>query len=749
MRRPLLLTIRDVIVVVALIATAAGIVRTQTTENCADPGNQFSFFLWSDSYTNSGDYGVARLMQDAVDRITYPNRLIPRFWLATGDIPFMSVSNSYLDDINDSISNSPDGQNFPFTCSASNGKFPYFVAIGNHDVDGYTGAITPQQQYDYWRTWVGPKLDTTLVGLSNFKIGPSNGYDSRTTYSFDYKNAHFVVVNQYYNDPTYPTDNPIACIRPELQTWIDQDLSQTSQPVKFVAGHEPAWSYCSSDPGYGGEFCPQDNIDNQTPAARVRPYSTTGPWLEDFGEHWGDSLEDPQCPAGSREAFWSMLSSHNVVAHFAGHTHTYSGRLVQGDGTRRNDVPAYSKTGQTFSPGDGVWEVNTGQAHNSAGTAYVLVTVNDSLVTFEAYDQITYDVQEGFKQIESWSVALNGNYNHPPVLAPISPQTVVAGQSVTFTASATDPEGQAITFSLVNAPSGAAIDPSSGAFTWTPTSAQTGTFNFSVKATDAGSPPASATTPVQVVVTAPPPPPPDLVETSVSTSATALAPGSTLNVSDTVANQGSKSTGFAVAFHLSLDTAYGGTDDVVLTGTRTISSLAASGSSTATTKLTIPAGAPLGNYHVCAAADSNNAVVESSESNNSLCTASTIAVTRPDLVFKGIQLGTTTVRSGGNVSVTDSVQNVSPLASGAFKVGYHLSTNATYGDADDIAITTTRAVSSLASGATSQGTQNLKIPNVAPGSYYVCAADDSAAAVVELNEGNNTGCSATTVKITK
>ena len=113
---------------------------------------------------------------------------------------------------------------------------------------------------------------------------------------------------------------------------------------------------------------PATNTDNQTPAARVRPYSNNGEWIEPFGEHWGDSLEDARCPDGSREAFWSMLASHNVVAHFAGHTHTYSGRLVQGDGTRRNDVSAYSKTGQTFSPGDGVWEVNTGQAHNSAGT---------------------------------------------------------------------------------------------------------------------------------------------------------------------------------------------------------------------------------------------------------------------------------------------------------------------------------------------------------------------------------------------
>jgi hypothetical protein len=44
----------------------------------------------------------------------------------------------------------------------------------------------------------------------------------------------------------------------------------------------------------------------------------------------------------------------------------------------------------------------------------------------------------------------------------------------TFTATATDPDlpAQTLTFSLVGAPAGAAIDSSSGVFSWTPTEAQ-------------------------------------------------------------------------------------------------------------------------------------------------------------------------------------------------------------------------------------------------------------------------------------
>ena len=725
----------------------------QVEQQCYDPGNAFSFFLWSDSYTSAGSDAVARIFADAVNRVRYPDRIIPRFWVATGDIPFMEDGNQALDDLNDNISNSPSGANYPFQCAASNGKFPYFVALGNHDVDGYN-TLTPQSQYDYWRNYVGPRLSTTLTGISNFRQGPSNGYDASTTYSFDYRNAHFVVVNQYHDDPAYPTPDPVACMRPSLYQWVDQDLAQTTQPIKFVFGHEPAWSYCSNEPGYGGPYCDLSNIDNQNPASRARPYSSTGEWLQPFGEHWGDSLEDNKCPDGSREAFWSMIASHNVIAHFVGHTHTYSGRLVQGDGTRRNDVSAYSKTGETFSTAEGVWEVNTGQAHNSGGALYVLVTVKDDVVTFEAYDQITYAIAEPFQKIESWSVSLGsggGPSNHPPVLAPIPAKTTPVLTTLTFTASATEPDaGQTVTYSLTAAPAGASIDPASGAFTWTPTASQAGTYSFFVKATDDGTPAASASQPVAVTVTPPPPPPPDLVETSVSTAAQVVAAGGTLSVTDTVRNQGSKSGSFVIGYHLSGDATFGGGDDVAVTATRSVTSLAASGSSTGSKTLTVPAGTLPGSYHVCAAADPANVVAEISESNNSLCTASTLVVARPDLILTEMLPGVASLRAKGNATlpVSNTAQNAGQVASASFKIEFHLSANATYGDADDVVLSVTRSVGALAAGATSQASTKLGIPDkTAPGSYYVCGKADPANAVAEANDGNNTRCSTTTVRV--
>lgn len=77
--------------------------------------------------------------------------------------------------------------------------------------------------------------------------------------------------------------------------------------------------------------------------------------------------------------------------------------------------------------------------------------------------------------------------NDAPVLSAIGNKTVMKGSALTFTATATDPDaGQTKTFSLITPPSGAVINPTTGAFSWTPSA--TGTFTFKVRVTDNGSP---------------------------------------------------------------------------------------------------------------------------------------------------------------------------------------------------------------------------------------------------------------------
>ena len=428
-------------------------------QSCYDPGNTFSFFTWSDSYGSAGDGGAMRLFRNAVNRTLYPNRVLPRFWFAAGDVPFVpGIEPLGMEAINGEIS----GDNYPFTCAASNREFPMFVALGNHDVDGDAAQIATK--FAYWRDTIGQRVDKTLVGIQNFRFGPHNGYDARTTYSFDYKNAHFVVVNQYYGDPAHPTSNPVACVRQTVYDWIDQDLATTTRSIKFVFGHEPAWSYCSNAPGYNGciNFGNNFTEDLLDPNERPRPHSPARQaWLDAYGRHWSDSLEDAQCPAingqEGRSAFWAMLARHKVAAHLVGHTHTYGSRLVDADGPR-NDPPitqaernrrAYGKNGDVFTNAAGVWEVDSAMTHNSAGSAYVLVTVSDNRVTFEAWDQMgANENEEPFHLVESWHVDVEGAApapdTTPPTVAITSPteRSPVAGL-ITMVANATDNVGVA------------------------------------------------------------------------------------------------------------------------------------------------------------------------------------------------------------------------------------------------------------------------------------------------------------------
>jgi len=92
--------------------------------------------------------------------------------------------------------------------------------------------------------------------------------------------------------------------------------------------------------------------------------------------------------------------------------------------------------------------------------------------------------------------------NHPPVLAPIADATVVAGKTLRVAVSATDPDGDALVFSVQGLPGATVTD---GVLQWTPSSAQVGIFPSIVIVSDGLLQDSGAFT---VTVTSPPPPPP-------------------------------------------------------------------------------------------------------------------------------------------------------------------------------------------------------------------------------------------------
>jgi hypothetical protein len=157
-------------------------------------------------------------------------------------------------------------------------QYHWYPVVGNHEAE------TPEDMA--WLKQWGKREIPYLV-----RRGPENGQE--TTYSFDFKNAHFVVINQYYDGQSDTGTNGNVC-RP-LYQWLKNDLEANSRPVVFVFGHEPIVSIPDADNG------------------RHR--------------HKGDNLDEH--PKNSHR-FQTLLREHNVTAYVCGHTHGFSFAKING-----------------------------------------------------------------------------------------------------------------------------------------------------------------------------------------------------------------------------------------------------------------------------------------------------------------------------------------------------------------------------------------------------------------------------------
>ena len=101
----------------------------------------------------------------------------------------------------------------------------------------------------------------------------------------------------------------------------------------------------------------------------------------------------------------------------------------------------------------------------------------------------------------SFTVTVN-EVNTPPALAALPNQTVAEGGTLVLSIKASDADlpPNHLTYCIVSGPAGATIDPVTGLFTWSPAPGQ-GTNVVTVRVTDDGTPPLSATTTFHVTVT--------------------------------------------------------------------------------------------------------------------------------------------------------------------------------------------------------------------------------------------------------
>ena len=121
--------------------------------------------------------------------------------------------------------------------------------------------------------------------------------------------------------------------------------------------------------------------------------------------------------------------------------------------------------------------VPSGMEISAAGIITWTPTVaGDQIVTVVVTDGA------GLSDSKSFTIVVS-TANHAPVITPIPNATVTAGETLTYTVEAADPDGDVLTYSLTaSSPAGMTIDENSGVISWIPTA--TGNFEVTVEVSD-------------------------------------------------------------------------------------------------------------------------------------------------------------------------------------------------------------------------------------------------------------------------
>ncbi len=96
------------------------------------------------------------------------------------------------------------------------------------------------------------------------------------------------------------------------------------------------------------------------------------------------------------------------------------------------------------------------------------------------------------------AISVGAVSNRPPTLAAVGDQRVEPGVQLTVTFSATDPDGNALTFAVQPLPSGATL--SGNLLAWMPSAGQVGSYPVTVRVTDDGTPSASDSEAIVITV---------------------------------------------------------------------------------------------------------------------------------------------------------------------------------------------------------------------------------------------------------
>ncbi|MBC8216190.1 MAG: metallophosphoesterase [Candidatus Marinimicrobia bacterium] len=274
--------------VIALLTSCANLssLKTKNSEN-------FSFIVFADTRESAApEFRTSQYFQGACEAILNVGK--GAFIISPGDTDPPQFVHEVIRDV---LGN----------------DYPWYPAIGNHEAETEEDMI--------WLRNYGKSLPNIS------RKGPSNSKE--TTYAFNHGNAHFVVLNEYYDGLSDTgTKHNVA---DSLYHWLKNDLEHNKKSLVFVFGHAPLLALPDIDTG------------------RHR--------------HLHDSLNAyPE----NNHRFQKLLRDYQITAYFCGHTH-----------------------GASYAFLNGVWQIDVGHARGIMDTGtpstFFKIDISGLIATVKMY----------------------------------------------------------------------------------------------------------------------------------------------------------------------------------------------------------------------------------------------------------------------------------------------------------------------------------------------------------------------------
>ena len=201
--------------------------------------------------------------------------------------------------------------------------------------------------------------------------------------------------------------------------------------------------------------------------------------------------------------------------------------------------------------------INNQNGTNSSGR--IVTARNMDVFDYPNFLWVADLYNQGGIKVATATQAASSTTNRAPILNQIGNKIVATGQSLDFTVSASDPEGDALSFSAQNLPPGATFNSTTGQFHWQPTAP--GTYSFiGFIATQVGAVPLSDAELITIQVGSPPQP--GVLAFSLDAYTTGESGPAVLTVTRTNGSAGAVTVGYATIN----DTAISGSDYTGVSG---------------------------------------------------------------------------------------------------------------------------------------------------------------------------------------